>query len=101
MPQAINEDELLGEWRCRPKKLGGIPPPRTIYGWFKSHLQGAGSADRPAIVVRLSARGVAFSALETIGSPGAATVNDDPIRVYGEAPKEDEVGIFSTEEVSA
>jgi hypothetical protein len=95
-PQPVSDSELLGEWRCRTLKLGGMPPPITVYSFFKCRIFKANNA---VILQKTTGSQRTRGALYRVGGDrlayiGAGTVNDDPVRKYGDDPKEDEVGLL-------
>ncbi len=95
-PQSISDAEVLGEWRCRTLKLGGLPPPLTVYSYFKCRIfkeknvlifqKTSGSQRTRGNLYRIAGDRFAYI--------GASTVNDDPLRYYGDDPKENEVAIL-------
>jgi len=40
-PAAMSGDALVGDWRCRTMKLGGMAP-SVIYAWFKCRISNRG-----------------------------------------------------------
>lgn len=36
-PQAVSADALMGDWRCRTIKLGGVTPD-IVYSWFRCRI---------------------------------------------------------------
>ena len=42
-PQAVSESAIVGNWRCRTLKLGGITPD-VVYGWFRCRVSDRGGA---------------------------------------------------------
>ena len=38
-PQTASPDSLVGSWRCRTIKLGGLTPD-VVYGWFRCRISG-------------------------------------------------------------
>jgi hypothetical protein len=94
-PQAIADKELLGEWRCRTLKLGGEPP-LVIYGFFKCRIFEENGA---LILQKTTGSQRTRGALHRIAPDrfayiGAGTVNDDPVRAYGDDAREDEVALL-------
>lgn len=94
-PQPIADKEFPGEWRCRTLKLGGEPP-LVIYNFFKCRIfeengvlilqKTTGSQRTRGALYRIAGDRFAYV--------GAGTVNDDPVRAYGDAAKEDEVALL-------
>ncbi|HRY05074.1 MAG TPA: DUF4893 domain-containing protein, partial [Beijerinckiaceae bacterium] len=43
-PLELRDSNLVGDWRCRAIKLGGMAPQLVVYGWFKCRIfeDGAG-----------------------------------------------------------
>jgi Domain of unknown function (DUF4893) len=41
-PAAISGNALMGDWRCRTIKLGGMAP-SVVYSWFKCRISNRGS----------------------------------------------------------
>lgn len=42
-PEAISADALIGTWRCRTIKLGGLTPD-IVYSWFRCRISDRGGA---------------------------------------------------------
>ena len=94
-PQAIADKELIGEWRCRTLKLGGNLP-LVIYGFFKCRIFEENGA---LILQKTTGSQRTRGALHRIAADrfayiGAGTVNDDPVRAYGDDAQEDEVALL-------
>jgi hypothetical protein len=94
-PQAIADKDLKGEWRCRTVKLGGILP-LVVYGAFKCRI----FEEKGALILQKTSgsqrtRGGLYRiSPDRFAYIGASTVNDDPVRKYGDAAQEDEVALL-------
>lgn len=86
-----------GNWKCRTIKVGGEFLDLTVYGWFKCRIS-EDSLGWKVEKVSGSQRftGYLYTKSDTeLVFVGAGHVNDDPPRIYGDDPKENQVAIVS------
>jgi hypothetical protein len=95
-PQPIGEKDLLGEWRCRTLKLGGILP-LVIYNSFKCRIfQESGVLVLQKTSGSQRTRGALYRiAADRFAYVGAGSLNDDPPAKYGDNAEENEVAFLA------
>jgi hypothetical protein len=95
-PQPILGVDIRGDYRCRTVKLGGLPPPLTVYGWFNCRIDEDDIGYRLVKTTgsqRLSGHFIDDSRTRLVYY-GAAHYSDEKPKAHGADPARDQVGYF-------
>lgn len=90
---SFSDFDMIGEWRCRTIKLGGLQP-LVVYGWFRCRVTDDGSGwQLEKLTGSQRTKGRFYTASDSrLTYLGGFYVAGDPVPSYGAGPDSDQIG---------